>query len=180
MLKITIPETELFNDRTGEFIKIKEQVLNLEHSLVSISKWEAIFNKPFLSNEEKTNNETYEYLKCMTINQNVDENAYKALTAQQIKQISDYINAPMTATTFSNQEGKSPSRQILTSEMIYYYMIAYNIPSEYQKWHLNRLMVLLRVCGEKNAPKKTMSKASVLKQNAAINAARRKASGSKG
>lgn len=180
MLKINIPETELFNDKTGEFIIVKEQVLNLEHSLVSISKWEAIYNKPFLSKEDKTNEETYEYLKCMTVNQNIDENVYKALTREQIKKITDYIGAPMTATTFKTEEGKGVSRRIMTSELIYYYMIAYGIPSEYQKWHLNRLMTLLRVCSDMNSPKKSMSKASIFKQNDAINAARRKASGSRG
>lgn len=180
MLKIHVPKTELINDRTGEFTYVEEQTLVLEHSLVSISKWEAKFKKPFLSKDPRTDEESIEYLKCMTVNPKVDDSVYKALTQEQINEIGDYIRDPMSATCFAKTEGKAPSRQIITSEMIYYYMVAYQIPFECQKWHLNRLMTLIRICNEKNQPKKKMSRSSIFNQNASLNAARRAASGSKG
>lgn len=180
MIEISVPNTELINDRTGEFSKIHAQTLKLEHSLVSISKWEAIYKKPFLSQDPKTDNEILKYLKCMTITQNVDETVYRALSKTQLKEIGDYIRDPMTATTISNAEGKAPSRQILTSELIYYYMVAYGIPFDCEKWPLNRLLTLIRICNDKNSPKKKMGKKDLAISNTSLNAARRARSGSRG
>lgn len=174
MLTITIPAGEMFNEKTNEFVYVKEQKLSLEHSLVSISKWEAKFKKSFFLEEEKTNEEAREYIKFMTLTQNVDKNCYYFLTNEHIKLIKDYISDPMTATVI-NEPKKGNKGQILTSELIYYYMISLNIPSRYEKWHINRLMTLIKVCAINNDPKasKKMSKNSILKQNAALNAARR-------
>lgn len=180
MLEISVPKTELINERTGEFVYVNAQTLKLEHSLVSISKWEAIYQKPFLAREKKTDKETLDYLKCMTITQNVDDAVYRALNAVQLKEIGDYINNPMSATTFKTVEGKSPSRQILTSEEIYYFMVAYEIPFECQKWHLNRLLTLIRICNDKNAPKKKMGKRELASSNTALNAARKARAKSRG
>jgi hypothetical protein len=179
MLIITIPATELFNDDTQEFIQTKEQTLQLEHSLVSLSKWESKWCKPFLSKEKKTVAETLDYIKCMTITQNVDPNVYNRLSNENITTINNYIDAPMTATTFSNTN-TSKSREIITSELIYYWMISLNIPMECQKWHLNRLLTLIRVCNVKNTPPKKMSGKEIMSRNAALNAARRKKLNSKG
>lgn len=180
MLKITIPETELFDEQEERFIQVKEQTLSLEHSLVSISKWEAIYQKPFLSTDNKTNAETLEYIKCMTINQHVDPDVYLSIPASEMKKIKDYISAPMTATTFREVEGKAPNREIITSELIYFWMISYGIPFECEKWHINRLITLIRVCSIKNNPGKKMSRNDILNQNMSLNAARRKAMGSRG
>jgi hypothetical protein len=179
MLIITIPATELFNDDTQEFIQTKEQTLQLEHSLVSLSKWESKWHKPFLSKEKKTVAETLDYVKCMTITQNVDPDVYNRLSGENITTINNYIDAPMTATTFSNTN-TSRSREIITSELIYYWMISLNIPMECQKWHLNRLLTLIRVCNVKNTPPKKMSGKEIMNRNAALNAARRKKLNSKG
>ena len=152
MLQLTIPGQELFDEKKNEFIQTKEQRLTIEHSLVSLSKWEAKWCKPFLSDKEKTRAETIDYVKCMTLTQNVPEEAYQRLTAENFKQIDAYIEAPMTATWFSGSEkkGRRGSEQI-TAELIYYWMISLNIPFECQKWHLNRLLTLIRVCSVKNA-----------------------------
>lgn len=174
MLSITIPATEMFNEETQEFIQFKEQKLQLEHSLVSLSKWEAKWCKPFLSKEEKTLEETVDYIKCMTITQNVDQSVYSRLTNPNIQAINKYIEAPMTATTFYNDNQKGRGRETITSELIYYWMISLNIPMECQKWHLNRLLTLIRVCNVKNTPPKKMSKKDIASRNAALNAARRK------
>ena len=178
MLNIVIPDQEFFNEETQEFFTLKGQTLQLEHSLVSLSKWESKWNKPFLSKNEKTLKETIDYIRCMTITQNVKPYIYDMLTNENILDINKYIDSPMTATTFN--VNNTPSREIVTSEIIYYWMISLNIPLECQKWHLNRLLTLIRVCNLKNAPSKKMSKKEIMSRNAALNAARRKKLNTKG
>lgn len=178
MLNIVVPDQEFFNEETQEFFTLKGQTLQLEHSLVSLSKWESKWNKPFLSKNEKTLKETIDYIRCMTITQNIKPYIYDMLTNENILDINKYIDSPMTATTFNVQN--TPSREIVTSEIIYYWMISLNIPLECQKWHLNRLLTLIRVCNLKNAPSKKMSKKEIMSRNAALNAARRKKLNTKG
>lgn len=172
MLQIIIPATELFNEKNGEFVKSKEQILQLEHSLVSLSKWESKWSKPFMTKAEKTLEETIDYIRCMTITQNVDYDVYNCITNEIIKEVSDYIEEPMTATTFGKNNNIS-NREIITAEIIYYWMVALTIPFECQKWHLNRLLTLINVCNIKNQPKKKMGKKDLYSQNRAINAARK-------
>lgn len=174
MLRITVPAVEQWDEEKQEFIYAKEQTLQLEHSLVSLSKWEAKWCKVFLTKQEKTLEETLDYVRCMTLTQNVDPNVYNNLTTANINEINRYIEAPMTATYFSEDKAGKPSREQITSELIYYWMIALNIPSEYQKWHLNRLLTLIRVCNIKNQPPRKRSRKEILNHNAALNAARRK------
>lgn len=180
MLQIVIPPQELFDEKNQEFINFKGQTLQLEHSLVSLSKWEAKWCKSFLSKQEKTHEETLDYIKCMTITQNVNPEAYNYLTQANIKEIQDYIAAPMTATSFYQNNNNKTNSERVTSELIYYWMIALNIPFECQKWHLNRLLTLVRVCNVKNQPPSKKSKKDIASRNAALNAARRKQLGTKG
>lgn len=180
MLRITIPSAELWDEQNQEFIYTKEQTLQLEHSLVSLSKWEAKWCKPFLTKKEKTYEETIDYIKCMTLTQNVNPNVYRYITNENIRQINDYIDAQMTATTIREETNGKMNREQITSELIYYWMIALNIPFECQKWHLNRLITLIRVCDIKNRPPKKMSRKQLLSRNAALNAARRKKYNTKG
>ena len=174
MLKIIIPPTEMWDEVNEKFVYSKEQVLQLEHSLVSLSKWESKWCKPFLSKENKTFEETIDYIRCMTINQNIPDEVYNCLTGENIREINEYISAPMTATRFSNHAMRKGSREQITSELIYYWMIALNIPFECQKWHINRLLTLIRVCNIKNHPSKKMSRREIMSRNTALNAARRK------
>ena len=157
MLKITVPATELF-DGVGNFINTKEQTLQLEHSLVSLSKWEAKWHKPYLSRKAMTIEETIDYIRCMTLTQNVDPNVYKAITPSNLKTVTEYIDAPMTATTISNAKKKGGSRKIVTAEVIYYWMISYGI----------------NVCNVEGSPPQKLSRAEVAAQYKALNAARRK------
>ena len=180
MLQLRFPDTEFYDERTEKFIQIKGQTIQLEHSLVSISKWEAKWKKPFLSRSGHTREETLDYVRCMTTTQNVNPNLYKVLTDDQIRQVNRYIDDPMTATTISKQEGKGASARVITSEEIYYAMVAYQIPFECQRWHFNRLMMLIRVCDERNKPKKKMRKGEIAKRNRSLNAARRARLGTKG
>lgn len=174
MLHIIVPAREYFDENAQEFFEIKEQTLMMEHSLISISKWESKWKKPYFS-EDKTDEEVLDYLRCMTVTpQKVNPIVYRSLTKENIDQITDYINDPMTATTIQDHQTTGGRKQVVTSELIYYWMIAQNIPIEFEKWHINRLLTLIRVCSIKNDPNpKKMSRSSIAKQNRAINAARR-------
>lgn len=180
MLRITIPKREFFNEETGEFIYMNEQTLQMEHSLISLSKWEAKWNKAFLSRKEKTLEETLDYFRCMTINKEVDPQIFRCLSSEQVEQINNYIDAPMTATYFAKNQDTTPSRETVTAELIYYWMISFNIPFECQKWHLNRLIALIKVCQLKSTPPKKMNPKDIARRNAALNAARRKKHHTKG
>lgn len=180
MLTITIPARELFDEKTEQFVYTKEQTLQLEHSLVSLSKWESKWKKPFFATKEKTNEETIDYIRCMTITQNVDPMIYNFLTDENLSAIHDYIEDPMTATTFSDSKNGKKNREIITAELIYYWMISSGIPFECQKWHLNKLITLIRVFEVKNTPPKKMSQRELMNRNRALNEARRKQFNSKG
>ena len=174
MLYITIPKQELYDEVKNEFITFEEKTICLEHSLVSVSKWESKWKKPFLSKEEKTVEETLDYIKCMTITQNVDSRIYQYLSKDNIKEINDYIDDKMTATTFYDMRKNIGRAETITSELIYFWMISLNIPMECQRWHLNRLLTLIRICNIKNDSGKKMSRSEINSRNAALNAARRK------
>lgn len=180
MLLITVPakeEGELWDEKKQEFIPIKsekERVLQLEHSLVSLSKWESKWHKAFLTKEEKTYEETIDYIKCMTLNHNVPDEVYYRLTEENVDSIKKYIEDPMTATVFPNEKKQVGPKETITSDLIYYWMVSLNIPFECQKWHINRLLTLVRVCNLKNQPPKKMSKNALAQRNHALNAARRK------
>lgn len=180
MLRITVPAAELWDEENERFIRTKEQTLQLKHSLVSISKWESKWHKAFLSKKDKTQEEVMDYIRCMTMTQNVDPNVYLCLTPENIAEINAYIENPMTATVFSEDRAGRANNEIVTSELIYYWMIALQIPQEYEKWHLNRLLTLIRVCNIKNSPPKKRSKNDIMRRNAELNAARRKQFNSKG
>lgn len=181
MLPITVPATELYDEATNRFFTLDAYHLRLEHSLVSLSKWEAKWNKPFLTKEDKSFAESVDYIRCMTLNQNVPDDVYGRITPAIIRQVNEYIDLPMTATTFSKSGKKKVfNREIVTAEIIYYWMIAFHIPSDYQKWHLNRLIALIEVCNEKNQPPKRMSRNEIFAQNRELNAARRRKFNTKG
>lgn len=174
MLQITIPATEQWDENTQEFIYTAERTLQLEHSLISISKWESKWNKPFISKEEKTEEETIDYIKCMTLSQNVDPSVYNFIPNDIRKEIKKYIDAPMTATHFRDVKNGKTSSEQTTSELIYYWMISFNIPFKCEKWHLNRLLTLINVCERKNQSPKKMSQKAIMSQNASLNAARKR------
>lgn len=182
MLQLEIKPPELFDERTNRFVPACEKVtLRLEHSLVSLSKWESKWKKPFLNNNGMGQEETIDYVRCMTITQCVDPKVYDYLTEDDYKKIHDYIDDSMTATWFKKQSGAAPNRSVITSEIIYFWMTAYAIPFDpCEKWHLNRLMTLIRVCDEKNRPSKKMSKKDSAAQYRSLNNARRARMGGRG
>lgn len=182
MLEIVVPLTpEYWDEKKQEFVDAKTITLQLEHSLLSVSKWESKWCKSFISSSKKlSDEEILDYIMCMTLNKNVPSSAYDHLTPRNVKDIEKYISAPMTATYFSESKNGKTSRETITSELIYYWMVALNIPFECQKWHLNRLLTLIRVCNIKNQPPKNMSKKDIMRRNTALNAARRKQFNTKG
>lgn len=180
-LRIEVPEREFFDERTLQFFSVKHQILTLEHSLVSISKWEEKWHKPYLSNAEKSFEETNDYLRCMTITQNVDPLVYMALTKQNVTDITAYIDDPHTASTIRDDPNESKgSGMFVTSEIIYYWMFKFGIPKECEKWHLNRLIMLIRVFSEMEKPKTKMSRSEIMARNKALNDARKAKYNSKG
>ena len=180
MLTITIPPTELYSYITG-FSTVKGQTLRLEHSLRSVSLWESKWKVNYLNNPNKSKEADLDYVRCMTLNKNVKSDAYNNLSPENISQIKSYIDAPMSATTFSNGsvKGKINNEQV-TSELLYYWMVSLNIPFECEKWHLNRLINLIKICNIKNQPGKKLTGKELISRNAAINAANRKRFRSKG
>lgn len=184
MLDFTISAKEIFNEETNEFIYTKEYKIQLEHSLISLQKWESLTHKKFLSDlVPKTNEDILLYIKCMTLNK-VPDAAYKYLSNEEKSTIFKYINDPMTATVFNDINSKSESDPLtsdkITAEIIYYYMVSYNIPMECRKWHLNQLLTLIRVCNIKNQPNKKIPINETINNYAAINARRRKQLNSRG
>lgn len=170
---------ELYNSEKEEFTVIEPFLLSLEHSLVSISKWESKWHKPFLEKNEKTEAELRDYIRCMTLTQNVNPDFYDYIPQNVVATIEKYIDDPMTATTIRDTQNHQPGHQIVTNELIYYWMLQLGIPFECQKWHLNRLLTLIKVCEAKSNPKK-MNKRDIYNQNAQLNAMRRAAMKSRG
>jgi len=181
MLEITVTGRELWDSRTGTFYDLKDQTLQLEHSLLSISKWESITHKPFLGKDPHTSKEIATYIRCMTLNKGVDPRVYDALTTKDLEKIRAYIDDPATATWFSKEEnGKVSGRKVITSELIYYWMIAGNVPMQCEKWHLNRLLTLLHIVEIKNRPKKGKGNRMTASRMDALNAQRLAAHGGRG
>ena len=179
MLKLLIKGEESFNSETNEFVYGEDYILNLEHSLNTISKWESKWHKPFISNKDKSVEEIKSYISLMSID-DIDDSILNKLTDEHISSIINYIDDSMTATTFNEFNNKSYSRDVITSELIYFWMLTYNIPFECQHWHLNRLLTLIKVCNIKNSPSKKMSKNDIIARNKELNRKRREALNTKG
>lgn len=182
MLQIVVPASEQYDSKNNLFYNTNEQTLLLEHSLISLSKWEAKYKRSFLNSGPQNVDEILFYIKCMTINKNVDDLVYNALNKENIEKITDYIDDPMTATTFydfSNTKGRR-KQEIVTAEVIYSWMIILQIPIEFEKWHINRLLTLIRVVNIKSQPDQKMSKAETAAMYRKLNAQRRKARHTKG
>jgi hypothetical protein len=173
MLRLKIAPTEMWDERKQEFVQTGERELMLEHSLVSLAKWESKWQKPFLDQKPKTGDEMLDYVRCMTITQNVSPETYSRLTTGNMAEIEQYISRPMTATTFSAEQHGNRNGEKTTAELIYYWMVTLSIPFECEKWHLNRLLALIRVCNLKNQPARKKSQRAILQENRALNAARR-------
>lgn len=169
-----------FIEETNEFVEVPEVRLKLEHSLVSLSKWEAKWEKPFLGTGDKTEEQTVDYVRMMILGESPAQEVFARLSNENYTEIQNYINAKMSATWFSDTVRKTPLLEIITAELIYYWMISLGIPFECQEWHLNRLLTLVKVCIEKNAPPKQMSPAELAMRNRALNEQRKRELNTKG
>jgi len=179
MLKITVPGDENFNDETQEFESTGDFELELEHSLISLSKWESKHKKPFLEKTSKTPEEILDYIKAMIVTPLYPDDIFIHLSQENINQINDYIESAESATTFGMmpEQGKG---ETITSELIYYWMVAFTIPFEVETWHLNRLFALIRICSIKNSKPKKMSRHELAMRNRELNAKRREQLGTSG
>jgi len=180
MLVIKVPGIELFDEVLQVFVNAEEFVLELEHSLVSLSKWESKFEKPFLGSEEKTDEEVFAYIEAMILTEEYPSDVLTRLTKENIQQINEYIESKMTATWFNDKQKPKKSNEVITAELIYYWMISFNIPIEFQHWHLNRLFTLIKIFSVKNAPKEKMSKRDLLARNRELNERRKAELGTTG
>lgn len=183
MLKLHIPAVDKFDDETQTFIVAPEMTLELEHSLVSLSKWEASWEKPFLGPDEKTAEEILGYIHCMCLTPDVPPEVYQNLPQDCINQVNNYINAKMTATLITHkgpENRRGRTREFITAEVIYYWMISLQIPIEFEHWHLSRLFTLIEVCNSKNSPPKKMNKRDMVSERQKLNAQRRAQAQSKG
>lgn len=180
MFTLQIKGPEVFDEETNEFTTLILGEVRLEHSLVSLSKWEQKFEKPLLREDNKTSEETLWYIRAMSLDENVPEEWWDAVTDDDVREVNEYIGKKMTATWFAETAKPKNSSSIYTNELIYYLMIAHNIPIACETWHLNRLLTLIRVCDEKNSPPKKMSQAEIMERNRRLNQERRAAMGSTG
>ena len=180
MLELIVPMSEGFNEETQEFVTVDAFKLEMEHSLVSLSKWESEFQKPFLHTKDKTAEEIYRYVKLMTLTPDVPDEVFLALTERNVREIDAYLDSKQTATWFTEDPNQKPSQEIITSEVIYYWMFSSGIDKSCEEWNLNRLFTLIKVFSEKNKPQKKMSKAKLAQQHRDLNAQRRAQLGTTG
>ena len=175
MLELEIGDTELWDPVEERFHQVKAQTLTLEHSLVSLSKWEAKWHKPFIGATDLTNEEALDYIRCMTVNRNPNPLVYYCLTDEHLRKVEAYIQDPHTATWFSDRDKGPINNSIITAERIYHLMFAFGIDKDCEKWHLNQLLTQIRVEYEETKPQKKKSKSEIIDRHRALNAARRKA-----
>lgn len=180
MLTLIVKGKEFFNEETSEFIDSPEVVVELEHSLVSLSKWESIFQKPFLTKDSKTQTELLAYIKIMILTKDYPEDLIESLTKENFLAIQNYIDSPESATTFGKLPEQKGRGEVITSELIYFWLVTFNIPFEVETWHLNRLLALVRICNIKNQKPKKVKKDEAARQYRELNEKRRAQYGTRG
>lgn len=180
MLKLIIEQTEHYDEETKMFVMLGGRTIELEHSLLSLSKWESKHQKPFLDKEAKTPDEILDYIGCMILSPDDSQDFVRTLTQTHLDAINDYINSKESATTFGTMPENKSRGETITSELIYYWMVAFNIPFEVETWHINRLFSLIRICNIKNSKPKKMSRQEIAQQNRELNEKRRKELGTSG
>jgi hypothetical protein len=180
MLKIVVGAVEAYDESTDEIIMVDGTELELEHSLVSLSKWESEFEEPFLGQKEKTTEQVIAYIKAMTLTPDVPDEVYLELSEENFQNINEYLDAKMSATWFSEQPGAPKSKEVITAELIYYWMVVFQIPFECETWHLNRLFTLIRICNVKQSKPEKMPRAEIAQRNRELNAQRKKQLGTRG
>lgn len=180
MLVLSIGDEEFFDESTSKFVKKPGIIVEFEHSLVSLSKWESKHEKPFLSGDEKTDDEILDYIRCMIISPGDSAEILSRMNQKDVDAVTTYIDSKQTATTFGNLPERKGRGETITNELIYYWLVAFEIEWEAQYWHLNRLFSLIKICNIKNSKPKPMSKSEIAARQRELNAQRRRETGSRG
>lgn len=180
MLRIVVGATENYDEQSSSFVKQGGTALELEHSLLSLSKWESEFEKPFLGAKKKTGEEVLGYIRCMCLTPDTPPEVFQHLSEDNLKDVNSYIDAKMTATWFSDQPGAPKTSEVITAELIYYWMTVFSIPFECENWHINRLFTLIRICNIKQAKPKKMSRTEMAQRQRELNAQRKAQTGTTG
>lgn len=173
MLRLIVPGNEVFHEDTATFESFDDVELELEHSLVSLSKWESKYKKPFLSSNQKTTQEVFSYIEAMILTPVYPPDIVASFTQTNFNQIHDYIESAESATTFGAMPERKGKGEVITAELIYYWMVIFNIPFECELWHLNRLFALIRICNIKQSKPKKMSRTEIAMRNRELNAKRK-------
>lgn len=140
-----------------------EVVLQFEHSLLSLSKWESKSKTPFLATPVKTAEVLLDYFEDMLLTPGTPPGIIYRLSPEQLKELTEYINDPMSASSVPQEGPNRRTPEITTSELIYYWMTALKIPfNPAETWHLNRLMMLIQIANYKNQPEKKRRPGQVL------------------
>lgn len=180
MLTLIVPGEEHYDEKDNTFFTVGDTVLHLEHSLVSLSKWESKHRIPFLGEKDKTPEQTMDYIRCMILDPVYDPEVLYALSQENLNDINSYVETQQTATTFGNLPQPRGRGETITSELIYYWLVAFQIPFEVETWHLSRLFTLIRVCNVKQQKPKKMSRSEIARRNAELNAKRLEQFGTSG
>lgn len=180
MLTIVVSGNEHFNEETQEFVTVGDFVIELEHSLASLSKWESIYEKPFLGKDEKTSEEVFGYIRAMIITPNISPELFSRLSSENLSAVNTYINSKASATWFRDDSTAPSNRNVITAEVIYHWMISFRIPLECEHWHLNRLFTLLKIASAKNDKPKKMNDGQIAARNREVNEKRRAELGTSG
>lgn len=178
MLEIELEELEAWDDKKQEFVVLKNEVVCLEHSLKSISEWEAKWKVPFLDTTPRTKQMILDYVSCMVVSE-VPKGFLERLKTRDFSRIQEYIDDSRTASWISSEDNTNDGSKV-TSELIYYWMVTAGIPFSAEEWHLNRLMMLIKIYGEKNKPEKKRSREDILERNRELNEKRRREMGTNG
>jgi len=173
MLKLIIPQEESFDEATNRFVVTKATILEFEHSLASLSKWESTFERPFLSNDKKSSEEVIAYVEMMLLTPDVSVETLESLTQVHYDKINQYISSKQTATTINEVRKGGRGGEVITAEIIYYWMVSMGIPFECQYWHLNRLLMLIKVINRKNEPSRKLGRNEAARKQRELNEQRR-------
>jgi hypothetical protein len=174
MLTITVLGEEHWDQENEKFVYPDSFKLELEHSLVSLSKWESKWEVPFLGEKPKTTEMVLDYIECMILTPDPPADWISKLSKENIEEITAYFDSKQSATWFNDHHPEPKTGETITSELVYYWLDICDIDWQAQYWHLNRLLTLVKIHTVKQAKPKPMSRSEMLRRRRALNKQRLK------